>query len=151
MCLLAVEKNRRRENAHDDRYETTNQEGKTVQAKYGEVMAVRTGKYTGRSPKDKWIVKNEGSETAENIDWGDVNQPTTPEVFDELYDRAVDYFNTRDTVYVFDGYCGASPQSRKKVRFVFEMAWQVHFGTYIGIWMCTYSFRDYCNFLLIFE
>lgn len=109
-------------------HETANQEGTAVHAKYGDVRCIMTGKYTGRSPKDKFIVKNEGSETAKYIDWGPINQPTTPQVFDELYDRAVDYFNTRDTVYVFDGYCGANPASRKKVRFVFEMAWQVHFG-----------------------
>jgi phosphoenolpyruvate carboxykinase (ATP) len=54
--------------------------------------------------------------------------PTTPEVFDELYDKAVAHFNTKDKAYVFDGYCGArKDSSRLKVRFVHEMAWQQHF------------------------
>jgi ATP-dependent phosphoenolpyruvate carboxykinase len=63
------------------------------------------------------------------MDWNDINQPTSPEVFDELYDKAVAYFNTRDNCYVFDGYCGASKDTRKKIRFVHEMAWQQHFVT----------------------
>jgi phosphoenolpyruvate carboxykinase (ATP) len=109
--------------------EVANKEGTVVKAEYGDTFMVDTGKYTGRSPKDKFVVLNPGSESAENIDWNDINQPTTPEVFDELYDKAVKYFNTRENCYVFDGYCGASPGSRKKVRFVFEMAWQMHFAS----------------------
>ena len=58
-------------------------------------FTVDTGKFTGRSPGDKWIVKNIGSESDANIDWGKVNQPTSPEVFDELYEKAVNYFNTK--------------------------------------------------------
>jgi ATP-dependent phosphoenolpyruvate carboxykinase len=90
---------------------------------------VYTGKYTGRSPKDKWVVLNPGSESAENIDWNNINRSTSPEVFDELYDKAVDHFNTLDKCYVFDCYCGANPNSSKKIRFVHEMAWQQHFVT----------------------
>ena len=56
--------------------------------------------------------------------------PTTPEVYDELFDKAVAHFNTRENAYVFDGYCGArNDSSRLKVRFVHEMAWQQHFVT----------------------
>lgn len=108
-------------------HEQVNNEGTVAKAAYGDTMAVDTGKYTGRSPKDRWIVYNEGSESAMNIDWNSINQPTKPEVFDELYEKAVAYFNSRDSVYVFDGYCGANKASRKKVRFVHEMAWQQHF------------------------
>lgn len=110
-------------------HEKTNSEGVVASAEYGETFTVDTGKFTGRSPKDKWIVKNLGSESAENIDWNNINQATTPEVFDELYEKAVKHFNTRDTAYVFDGYCGANPKSQKKVRFVTELAWQQHFVT----------------------
>ena len=62
-------------------------------------FTVDTGKFTGRSPGDKWIVKNIGSESDANIDWGKVNQPTSPEVFDELYEKAVNYFNTKVSMY----------------------------------------------------
>jgi phosphoenolpyruvate carboxykinase (ATP) len=110
-------------------HEQANKEGVVAKAEYGDTFAVNTGKYTGRSPKDKWVVLNEGSESAENIDWNDINQPTTPEVFDELYGKSVEYFNSLDKCYVFDCYVGASPASRKKIRFVHEMAWQQHFCT----------------------
>lgn len=108
-------------------HEQANNEGKVASAEYGDTFTVYTGKYTGRSPKDKWVVLNEGTQSAENIDWNDINRATTPEVFDELYDKAVAHFNTIDKAYVFDCYCGASPKSRKKIRFIHEMAWQQHF------------------------
>lgn len=110
-------------------HEQANKEGVVAKAEYGDTFTVDTGKYTGRSPKDKWFVKNIGSDSDENLDWGSVNQPTTPEVFDELYDKAVAHFNSCDKAYVFDGYAGANPKSRRKVRFVHEMAWQQHFVT----------------------
>jgi phosphoenolpyruvate carboxykinase (ATP) len=56
-----------------------------------------------------------------------VNKPTTPEVFDELMDIAIKKFNTYDSCYVWDGFCGANPASQKKVRFVHEEAWSQHF------------------------
>lgn len=110
-------------------HEQANREGRVATAQYGPTFAVDTGKYTGRSPNDRFIVYNAGSETAQNIDWNDINQPTTPAVYKQLYDKAVAHFNTLEKAYVFDGYCGASPDSRKKVRFVHEMAWQQHFVT----------------------
>lgn len=110
-------------------HEIANNEGKIAHAEYGDTFTVDTGKFTGRSPKDKWIVLNKGSESAENIDWGSVNQATSPEVFDELYEKAVNYFNTKEKAYVCDLYCGANPKTQKKVRFVHEMAWQQHFVT----------------------
>lgn len=76
-------------------HEVANNEGKVANAEYGDTFTVDTGKFTGRSPKDKWIVKNIGSESDANIDWGKVNQPTSPEVFDELYEKAIKYFNTK--------------------------------------------------------
>lgn len=111
------------------KHEVNNREGTVVKAKYGDTFAIDTGKFTGRSPSDKWIVKNIGSESDENIWWGSVNQPTTPEVFESLEKIAVNHFNTLDECYVFDGYCGANPTSQKRVRFIHEMAWQQHFVT----------------------
>eukprot|EP00543_Licmophora_paradoxa_P009386 CAMPEP_0202474742 /NCGR_PEP_ID=MMETSP1360-20130828/92542_1 /ASSEMBLY_ACC=CAM_ASM_000848 /TAXON_ID=515479 /ORGANISM="Licmophora paradoxa, Strain CCMP2313" /LENGTH=575 /DNA_ID=CAMNT_0049101879 /DNA_START=438 /DNA_END=2165 /DNA_ORIENTATION=- len=108
-------------------HEVANKEGVVAHAEYGNTFAVDTGKFTGRSPKDKWIVFNEGSESAEHIDWNNINQATSPEVFDKLFQKAVAYFNSKQTAYVFDGYCGASTTSQRKIRFVHEMAWQQHF------------------------
>jgi ATP-dependent phosphoenolpyruvate carboxykinase len=101
-------------------HEKANNEGVVAKAEYGDVFTVDTGKYTGRSPKDRWIVLNPGSETEANIDWNSINQATTPEVYDELYEKAVAHFNTVDKAYVFDGYAGANPVTRKKIRFVHE-------------------------------
>ena len=120
-------------------HERANNEGVVAQAEYGPTFTVDTGKYTGRSPKDRWIVLNPGSETAEHIDWNNINMATTPEVFDELYNKAVSHFNTRDTAYVFDGYCGANLNTRKKIRFVHEMAWQQHFGTLVWLLLLSHG------------
>lgn len=134
-------------------------------------FAVDTGKFTGRSPKDKWIVKQPPSE--KNLWWGKVNQPISSkvrqtdylstylpimllcpllgdwlndwphlrthischslsllcimmmmkwrQVFDDLYAKCVGHYNTLDKAYVFDGFCGANPASRKKVSWVFSI------------------------------
>ena len=119
-------------------HEQDNHEGEIAHTVYGDTFAVDTGKYTGRSPKDRFIVYNEGSETATNIDWNDINQPTTPQVYKTLYDKAVEHFNTTSEAYVFDGYCGANPETRKNIRFVHEMAWQQHFVTYVCIYIYIY-------------
>jgi ATP-dependent phosphoenolpyruvate carboxykinase len=93
-----------------------------------DTMAVDTGKYTGRSPTDKWIVKQAPS--AENLWWGKVNQPMDAEVFDELFEKVQKFYQENvDDMYVLDAFCGANPNSTKKVRFVTEMAWQHHFVT----------------------
>ena len=110
-------------------HETKNGEGTVVHTKYGDTFAVDTGKFTGRSPSDKWIVKQFGTESDENIWWGNINQPVNANVFDDILDKAVNRFNSLDECYVFDGYCGANPSSQKKVRFVHELAWQQHFVT----------------------
>jgi phosphoenolpyruvate carboxykinase (ATP) len=83
------------------------------------------GIFTGRSPKDKWLVKQPPSD--KEVGWGSVNQPMTPEVFDKLYDRVLKHYETVPEAYVFDGYCGTNLNTRKNVRFVTELAWQHHF------------------------
>jgi len=87
-------------------------------------MMVDTGKFTGRSPKDKYFVHQLPS--FENIAWGKINQPMAPEVFDELFDEVLDYLSDKD-LYVTDGFCGSNEKTRKSVRFVTEFAWQSHF------------------------
>ncbi|KAF4145638.1 Phosphoenolpyruvate carboxykinase [Phytophthora infestans] len=88
---------------------------------------IDTGKFTGRSPKDKFIVDQAPS--SKNIWWGDINQPVSPEVFDELYETVSEHYDQAEKVYVFDGYAGANPASRKKVRFITDLACQRHFVT----------------------
>lgn len=109
--------------SYDDLYahEIKNAEGK-VSA--NGTMMVDTGKFTGRSPKDKYFVKQSPSQ--EHIAWGNINQPVAEEIFDELYADVIDYLSGKD-IYVTDGYCGANPETRKDVRFITEIAWQSHF------------------------
>ena len=79
------------------KHEVKNNEGKVFKTKYGDTFGVDTGKFTGRSPKDKWIVKSNKSE--KNIWWGDVNQPITYEVFDHLLSKSINHFNSLDNHY----------------------------------------------------
>jgi phosphoenolpyruvate carboxykinase (ATP) len=102
-------------------HETDNAEGK-ISA--NGTMMVDTGKFTGRSPKDKYFVKQAPSQ--DNIAWGKINQPVAAEVFDELYAEVIDYLSGKD-IYVTDGFSGANPDTRKQVRFITEIAWQSHF------------------------
>ncbi len=83
-------------------------------------LACTTGKYTGRSPKDRFIVDEPA--VHDRIDWGAVNQPYPPELFDRLYDRLMAYLQGRD-LFVFDGFVGADPRYRVPVRVINEYAW----------------------------
>lgn len=82
-------------------------------------LAVETGKYTGRSPKDRFIVDEPSSR--DRIDWGKDNVPIAEADFERLYQKALAYAQGRD-LFVFDGYVGADPQYRYGVRIVNELA-----------------------------
>jgi len=88
-------------------------------------VIINTGIYTGRSPNDRFIVKNE--ETEELIDWGDVNLPLSEESFDIL-EKAVKNEMAGKDLFVFDGYAGADKRYRLPLRVVTMMAWQGHFS-----------------------
>ncbi len=92
---------------------------------------VMTGIYTGRSPKDKFIVKD--SVTENTIWWNSEgfkndNKPLTTEAWNELKDLAVKELSNKK-LYVVDLFCGANENTRLKIRFVMEVAWQAHFVT----------------------
>lgn len=93
--------------------------GEGILTKTG-ALAVMTGKYTGRSPKDRFLVRDEETETT--VDWGEVNQPISPETFDRLYGRVRAYLEAREA-YVFEGSAGADPRYSLPVRVVTELAW----------------------------
>lgn len=84
-------------------------------------LRAETGKYTGRSPKDKYTVEEES--TKDKIDWGKVNQPISSEIFDKLYVKVVNYLKEKDELYVFNGYAGADKSSRLGIKVVNEYAW----------------------------
>ncbi|KAF7969153.1 hypothetical protein HWV62_28196 [Athelia sp. TMB] len=84
-----------------------------------------SGKKTGRSPKDKRIVYEETSK--DDIWWGSVNIKMDEHTFEINRERAIDYLNTRDNVYVFDGYAGWDPKYRIKVRVICARAYHALF------------------------
>jgi phosphoenolpyruvate carboxykinase (ATP) len=84
-----------------------------------------SGKKTGRSPKDKRIVFEESSK--DDIWWGPVNIKMDEHTFEINRERAIDYLNTRDLVYVFDGYAGWDPKFRIKVRVICARAYHALF------------------------
>ncbi|MDQ3784737.1 MAG: phosphoenolpyruvate carboxykinase (ATP) [Actinomycetota bacterium] len=88
-------------------------------------FVAETGKHTGRSPKDRFIVRQ--GEPAEKVDWGSVNQPIEPEAFDALAQRIRSHLNGHE-LWIVDGYVGADPDYRISVRVVTELAWHALFA-----------------------
>ncbi len=105
-------------------YEHAIRRGEAQIAEAGPLVA-RTGAHTGRSPHDRFLVRE--PETEGDIFWGDVNKPFERERFDDLDRRIREYFGGRD-LYVFDGYAGADPRYRLPVRVVTELAWHSLFA-----------------------
>jgi phosphoenolpyruvate carboxykinase (ATP) len=93
-------------------------------AEMGPFVAV-TAPHTGRSPNDKFVVKEPSTEN--DVDWGKVNQPLAPEKFDLLLKDARDHLDGRDDLFVQDLYCGADPKYRLSVRYVSPSAWHMAF------------------------
>ena len=89
-------------------------------------LSVTTGKYTGRSPKDKYIVEEESIK--DKIDWGPVNQPISKEVFQKLYGKVLNHLNKQEQLYVFNGYAGADESTRLPLRVINEFAWHNMFA-----------------------
>src|SRR4029078_11386561 len=86
----------------------------------GGPLVVRTGKHTGRSPQDKFIVREPGS--ARKIWWGEVNRPIALEHSDRLRTRLMAYLADRP-VYAQDCFIGAHPAHRRSLRVYTESAW----------------------------
>ncbi len=88
-------------------------------------LVVPTGKYTGRSPRDKFIVREPTVEA--QVDWGPINQPFEPDRFDALYDRVMAHLADRPT-YSVDAYGGTDPTLRLPIRVVCERAYHALFA-----------------------
>ena len=91
-------------------------------------LSVDTGIFTGRSPKDKYIVRD--GTTKDTVWWSDQgkndNKAISQEVWSHLYSLVTKQLNGK-RLFVMDTYCGANPDTRLKVRFITEVAWQAHF------------------------
>jgi len=88
-------------------------------------LVVNTGKYTGRSPKDRFIVKQKSIE--KKINWGSVNLPIDENVFNNLYNQVMGYLKEKD-LFIFDGFVGAMKEYTLPIRVVCEQASQALFS-----------------------
>ncbi|HET8838281.1 MAG TPA: phosphoenolpyruvate carboxykinase (ATP) [Flavobacteriaceae bacterium] len=100
--------------------EITIKNGQGVEANSG-ALAVNTGEFTGRSPKDRFLVKDEV--TKDEVWWSDINLAFDPDKFDALYDRVMTYLAEKEEVFVRDSYACAAKDHQLNIRVVTEYAW----------------------------
>jgi phosphoenolpyruvate carboxykinase (ATP) len=96
-----------------------------------DAMNVMTGIYTGRSPKDKYIVMDENSKNTvwwTSEEYKNDNHPMSQEVWTQMRDLAKNELSGKE-LFVVDAFCGANKDTRIAVRFIMEVAWQAHFVT----------------------
>lgn len=103
----------------DQLHDMTIQSGQGIENSTG-ALAINTGEFTGRSPLDRFIVKD--SITEDKVWWGKVNIPFEPKAFDALYNKVTNYLSNKE-VFVRDSYVCADPNYRLNVRVVTETAW----------------------------
>src|SRR5215203_2617191 len=84
-------------------------------------LVVRTGKHTGRSAQDRFIVRNSTSE--DSVWWGNTNKPMEPEAFDRLHEDFLVALGEKDKLFVADLFGGSQPEHRVRVRVINELAW----------------------------
>ncbi|MCB2338991.1 phosphoenolpyruvate carboxykinase (ATP) [Clostridium estertheticum] len=93
-------------------------------------LVVNTGKYTGRSPNDRFIVKD--NITKDTVNWGKGNLAIDEHVFDEIYNDVLSYLNQKD-LFMFDGYVGALKEYTLPIRVICECAYQAMFSNQMFI------------------
>lgn len=103
----------------------------TLNAGQGELtstgaLSIKTGKFTGRSPKDRFIVKDDV--TREVVDWGDINIAFDEDRFDQLHQKMLNYLKNKE-VYVRDVYACSVNEFKLNVRVINEFAWSNHFAS----------------------
>lgn len=105
-----------------------NQEGELTDTG---ALSVQTGLYTGRSPKDKFIVDEPS--TQDKIDWGPVNKSISVKTFKRLYDKVLNHLQQKDVRYASTGYAGADPSYQLPITFINEFAWHHLFARQLFI------------------
>ena len=105
-------------------HDITLQKGMGKESSLG-ALAVNTGEFTGRSPKDRFIVKDKITE--DKIWWGDINIPFEPSKFDALYDKVIKYLNGKE-LFVRDCYACADVNYRMNIRVINEYPWSNMFA-----------------------
>ena len=119
VSLLLGQDNSRRNLCPAQLVEAALQRGEAELAARGSLSA-ETGKRTGRSPNDKFVVRDDITDG--KIAWGPVNQPISPDLFDALYERVLEYLRGKE-LFVQDLYCGADPKYRLPIQVINELAW----------------------------
>ncbi|MEM4237870.1 MAG: phosphoenolpyruvate carboxykinase (ATP), partial [Candidatus Nitrosocaldaceae archaeon] len=94
-------------------------------------LTVYTGKYTGRSPDDRYIVDD--TLTHDTVDWNNVNHPFTEDRFFNILNKMKNHINTLNDIFVFDGYVGADPKAAMSIRVITDTAWQSLFARQLFI------------------
>jgi phosphoenolpyruvate carboxykinase (ATP) len=89
-------------------------------------LTVQTGARTGRSPKDRFIVKD--TITENTVDWNIINQPIAPDRFNQLWRRTEDYLKTRESLFTADLFVGSDPTYQLPVHLKCELAWHALFA-----------------------
>ncbi len=84
------------------------------------VLAIKTGKFTGRSPKDRYIVCD--NITEKHVWWGDINRPLKSKVFDNLYNKMMEHFSGKE-LFVRDSYACAKKKNQLNIRTICEYPW----------------------------
>ena len=108
----------------DELHQITLDKGMGSESSLG-AIAVNTGEFTGRSPQDRFIVKD--AITEDKIWWGNINIPFEPKAFDKLYDKVIDYLNDKE-LFVRDAYACADPQYKLNIRVINEYPWSNMFA-----------------------
>ncbi|MBK9167279.1 MAG: phosphoenolpyruvate carboxykinase (ATP) [Bryobacterales bacterium] len=96
----------------------------------GGALVVRTGQFTGRSPKDKFVVQDE--QTASTVDWGPVNQPMTSEKFGGIFRKVLAFWQGQD-LFIQDCLAGADPNYTLPIRVITRYAWHALFARQLFI------------------
>lgn len=108
----------------EELHDITLQKGMGKESSLG-ALAVNTGEFTGRSPMDRFIVKDKITE--KKIWWGDINIPFEPSKFDALYDKVIEYLNDKE-LFVRDCYACADANYRMNIRVINEYPWSNMFA-----------------------
>ena len=104
----------------DELIEKAIERGEGIVANNG-ALRVETGKRTGRSPNDRFIVRD--NETADQVDWGNINRPVEPEVFEKLWNKAQDYIGQRPESFATNVHVGAHEDEYLPMHVQSELAW----------------------------
>ena len=123
----------------DELHATAIEKGQAVEASSG-ALAVNTGEFTGRSPMDRFIVKDQITE--DKVWWGDINLPFDADKFDRLYDKVTSYLSEKE-IFVRDSFACADEDYKLNIRVVNEYSWSNMFAYNMFLRPTTEELKDF--------